>query len=152
MSMSNQRGPGCMATAMLAMLATILLFGLAAAVLQRGDGQRTSTIERVMQPQAAIQLEAQQLEAERAQAQMAAERAERRDWMLFAGTLGLAGIGALLLFAWLIVRRPQIIEQRVTLQLPPNTPPDMIDAQWRIIDAQMDRNGYELTTTPRRQQ
>jgi len=45
---------------------------------------------------------------------------------------------------WLFTRRPQVVEQRVTLQLPANTPPHLIEAQWRVIDEQMERTGYEL--------
>ena len=137
-----KRNPGCMASVMGALILALILVAFVG--MGRGRDQRTSTVERVLQPQASIQLEAQQLAAESAQAQLDAERAERRDWLLFVGALALAGMGALLGIAWLVSRRPQIVEQRVTLHLPPGTPPDMIDAQWRVIDAQMQRKGYEL--------
>ena len=149
--MTNQRGPGCMATVMLTMLATLLLFALASMALRPDNGQATGTVERVLQPQASAQIEgdAQQGQTQRARiaADLAAERArEATRRLLIVGAL-VAVLALLSLLAavarwWL--RRPQIIEQRVTLQLPPGTPPDMIDAQWRIIDAQMDARGYEL--------
>ena len=145
--MSQRRGQTCMATFAFSFLLALLLIAFASLALGRGRDQHTSTVERVLQPQAAVQLEAQQLAAESAQAQRDAARAERRDWLLFVGALALAGMGALLGIAWLVSRRPQIVEQRVTLQLPPNTPPHLVDAQWRMIDAQMVRNGYELEDT-----
>jgi hypothetical protein len=36
------------------------------------------------------------------------------------------------------------VEQRVTLHLPAQTPPHEIEAQWRMIDAQMERKGFEI--------
>jgi hypothetical protein len=120
---------------------TIALFALFALLsLGRGGTQRTSTLERVLQPQAAVQLEAQQLAAEAQQAQMDAERTERRDWLVFVGALALAGMGVLVLIAWLVSRRPQ----EITYTLPGHTPPHLIDAHWRVVDAQMARNGYKL--------
>ena len=129
------------------LFATLAVVGVVALLsLGRGGNQRTSTIERVLQPEAAVQLEAQQLAAEDAQAQRDAARAERRDWLLFGGALTLAGMGVLVLIAWLLTRRPQ----QITYTLPPNTPPHLIDAQWRVIDAQMLGSGYELEDGQRR--
>lgn len=123
------------------LFATLAVVGVVALLsLGRGGNQRTSTIERVLQPEAAVQLEAQQLAAEDAQAQRDAARAERRDWLLFGGALTLAGMGVLVLIAWLLTRRPVVVQH----QLPANTPPHLIDAQWRVIDAQMLGSGYEL--------
>jgi hypothetical protein len=124
-------------------IALLALFALLS--LGRGGTQRTSTLERVLQPQASVQLEAQQLAAEAQQAQMDAERTERRDWLVFVGALALAGMGVLVLIAWLVSRRPQ----EITYTLPAYTPPHLIDAQWRVIDAQMARNGYELEDAQR---
>lgn len=133
--------PGCMASIMGALILALILVAFVG--MGRAD-QRTSTVERVLQPQAAVQLEAQQLAAEGAQARLDAERAERRDTYLFVGALALAGMATLLGIAWLVSRRPQ----QITYMLPPDTPPELIDAHWRVIDAQMERNGYELE--PRR--
>ncbi len=47
---------------------------------------------------------------------------------------------AALLFVYLFTRRPQVVQ----LRLPDNTPPHLIEAQWRLIDEQMERTGYEL--------
>jgi predicted cation transporter len=119
-------------------IALLALFALLS--LGRGGAQHTSTLERVLQPQAAVQLEAQQLAAQTERARMDAERIAQRDFYVFVGALALAGMGVLVLIAWLVSRRPQ----EITYTLPAHTPPHLIDAQWRVIDAQMTRNGYEL--------
>jgi hypothetical protein len=125
-------------------LAVLALFALLS--LGRSGGQHTSTIERVLQPAASVQLEAQQLAAEAAQAQMDAERTERRDWLVFVGALALAGMGVLVLIAWLVSRRPVVVQH----QLPADAPPHLIDAYWRVLDERMARNGYELEDRQRR--
>lgn len=135
---------GCLPTFIFGGLTFLLLLSFASLAVRRGDDQRTSTVERVLQPAAAVQLEAQQLAAESERAHLDAERTAQRDLYVFVGALTLAGMIVLLGFVWLFTRRPHVIEQRVTLQLPPNTPPHLIDAQWRLIDQQMDSRGYEL--------
>ncbi len=134
---------GC-ASIMFGALATLALLVLLSSLMRNGDGRRTSTVERVLQPAAAVQLEAQQLAAESERARIDAERTAQRDLYVFVGALTLAGMIVLLLFVYLFTRRPQIVEQRVTLHLPVQTPPHEIEAQWRMIDAQMERKGFEI--------
>ena len=134
---------GC-ATFIFGALATLALLVLLSTVLRRADAQHTNTVERVLQPAAAVQLEAQQLAAQTERARMDAERIAQRDLYVFVGALAFAGMIVLLLFVWLFTRRPQIVEQRVTLQLPAHTPPHMIEAQWRLIDSEMQTRGYEV--------
>ena len=74
---------------------------------------------------------------------MDAERTAQRDLYVFVGALTLAGMIVLLLFVYLFTRRPQIVE----LRLPDNTPPHLIEAQWRLIDSEMDSRGYEMERT-----
>lgn len=62
------------------------------------------------------------------------------------GALAVLGMGTLLGIAWALTRRPVRVEH----VLPADTPPHMIDAQWRVLDAHMARNGYELEDTRRR--
>lgn len=131
-------------------LFVLLLLSFASLAVRRGDAQRTSTVERVLQPAAAVQLEAQQLAAESERAHLDAERVAQRDLYVFVGALTFAGMIVLLGFVWLFTRRPQIVEQRVTLQLPIGTPPHLIDAQWRLIDDHMIERGYELEDVDRR--
>ena len=133
----NERG--C-ASIMFGALATLALLVLLSSLMRNGDDRRTSTVERVLQPAAAVQLEAQQLAAESERARLDAERTAQRDLYVFVGALTFAGMIVLLLFVYLFTRRPQI----VTYQLPANTPPHLIEAQWRVIDAEMERTGYEL--------
>ena len=140
------KNSGC-ASIMFGALATLALLVLLSSLMRNGDGRRTSTVERVLQPAAAVQLEAQQLAAESERARMDAERTAQRDLYVFVGALTLAGMIVLLLFAWLFTRRPHVVEQRVTLQLPAGTPPHLIDAQWRMIDTEMETRGYELERT-----
>ena len=137
------KNSGC-ASIMFGALATLALLVLLSSLMRNGDGRRTSTVERVLQPAAAVQLEAQQLAAESERARIDAERTAQRDLYVFVGALTLAGMIVLLLFVYLFTRRPQIVEQRVTLHLPAQTPPHEIDAQWRMIDAQMQRKGFEI--------
>ena len=125
-------------------LETLALLVLLSSLMRNGDGRRTSTVERVLQPAAAVQLEAQQLAAESERARLDAERTAQRDLYVFVGALTLAGMIVLLLFAYLFTRRPQVVEQRVTLHLPAQTPPHEIEAQWRLIDEQMERKGFEI--------
>ena len=125
-------------------LATLALLVLLSSLMRNGDDRRTSTVERVLQPAAAVQLEAQQLAAESERARLDAERTAQRDLYVFVGALTFAGMIVLLLIAWLFTRRPQIVEQRVTLHLPAQTPPHEIEAQWRLIDEQMERKGFEI--------
>ena len=125
---------------LLAALMVMTLIVFATSALRRDDTRYTTTIERVIQPAASVQLEAQQLAAQTERARMDAERTAQRDFYVFVGALTFAGMIVLLLFAWLFTRRPQV----VTLRLPANTPPHLIEAQWRLIDAQMDSRGYEL--------
>ncbi len=134
---------GC-ASIMFGALATLALLVLLSSLMRNGDGRRTSTVERVLQPAAAVQLEAQQLAAESERARIDAERTERRDFYLFVGALTFAGMLVLLLIAWLFTRRPQVVEQRVTLQLPAHMPPHLVEAQWRLIDTEMQTRGYEV--------
>ena len=131
---------GCMPTFIFGGLAMLALLVLLSSALQRADAQYTSTVERVLQPAASVQLEAQQLAAESERARLDAERTAQRDLYVFVGALTFAGMIVLLLFVYLFTRRPQI----VTYQLPANTPPHLIEAQWRVIDAEMERTGYEL--------
>ena len=134
------KNSGC-ASIMFSALATLALLVLLSSLpMRNGDDRRTSTVERVLQPAAAVQLEAQQLAAESERARMDAERTAQRDFYVFVGALTFAGMIVLLLFAWLFTRRPQV----VTLQLPANTPPHLIEAQWRIIDTEMETRGFEL--------
>ena len=134
------KNSGC-ASIMFSALATLALLVLLSSLpMRNGDDRRTSTVERVLQPAAAVQLEAQQLAAESEARRMDAERTAQRDLYVFVGALTFAGMIVLLLFAWLFTRRPQV----VTLQLPEGTPPHLIEAQWRVIDEQMQRTGYEL--------
>ena len=130
---------GC-ASIMFGALATLALLVLLSSLMRNGDGRRTSTVERVLQPAAAVQLEAQQLAAESERARIDAERTAQRDLYVFVGALTLAGMIVLLLFVYLFTRRPQVVE----LRLPANTPPHLIEAQWRLIDEQMDSRGYEM--------
>ena len=117
---------------------TLIVFATSA---MRSDGTRyTTTVERVIQPAASVQLEAQQLAAMTEARRIDAERTAQRDFYVFVGSLTFAGMIVLLLFAYLFTRRPQV----VTYQLPANTPPHLIEAQWRVIDAEMERTGYEL--------
>ena len=125
---------------LLAAMITMTLIVFATSAMRSDDTRYTSTIERVIQPAASVQLEAQQLAAQTERARMDAERTERRDFYVFVGALTFAGMIVLLLFAWLFTRRPQV----VTLQLPVNTPPHLIEAQWRVIDAEMETRGYEM--------
>lgn len=127
------------------LFSTLAVVGVVALLSLGRGNQRTSTIERVLQPEAAVQIEAQQLAAEAQVQQLAAERQERRDTYLFVGALALAGMGVLLVIAWLVTRRPT----QITYTLPANTPPHLIDAQWRVIDAQMLGSGYELEDVQR---
>ena len=136
------KNSGC-ASIMFGALATLALLVLLSSLMRNGDGRRTSTVERVLQPAAAVQLEAQQLAAESERARIDAERTAQRDLYVFVGALTLAGMIVLLLIAWLFTRRPQL----VTLQLPEGTPPHMIEAQWRLIDSEMDSRGYEMERT-----
>ena len=134
------KNSGC-ASIMFSALATLALLVLLSSLpMRNGDDRRTSTVERVLQPAAAVQLEAQQLAAESERARIDAERTERRDLYVFVGALTLAGMLVLLLFVYLFTRRPQIVE----LRLPDNTPPHLIEAQWRLIDSEMDSRGYEM--------
>lgn len=137
------KNSGC-ASIMFSALATLALLVLLSSLMRNGDGRRTSTVERVLQPAASVQLEAQQLAAESERARMDAERTAQRDLYVFVGALTFAGMIVLLLIAWLFTRRPQIVEQRVTLHLPAQTPPHEIEAQWRLIDEQMERKGFEI--------
>ena len=138
------KNSGC-ASIMFSALATLALLVLLSSLPTRnGDDRRTSTVERVLQPAASVQLEAQQLAAESERARIDAERTAQRDLYVFVGALTLAGMIVLLLFVYLFTRRPQIVEQRVTLHLPAQTPPHEIDAQWRMTDAQMQRKGFEI--------
>ena len=137
------KNSGC-ASIMFGALATLALLVLLSSLMRNGDGRRTSTVERVLQPAAAVQLEAQQLAAESERARIDAERTAQRDLYVFVGALTLAGMIVLLLFVYLFTRRPQIVEQRVTLHLPAQTPPHEIEAQWRMIDEQMERKGFEI--------
>ena len=134
---------GC-ASIMFGALATLALLVLLSSLMRNGDDRRTSTVERVLQPAAAVQLEAQQLAAESERARLDAERTAQRDLYVFVGALTFAGMIVLLLIAWLFTRRPQVVEQRVTLHLPAQTPPHEIEAQWRLIDEQMERKGFEI--------
>lgn len=134
---------GC-ASIMFGALATLALLVLLSSLMRNGDNRRTSTVERVLQPAASVQLEAQQLAAESERARMDAERTAQRDLYVFVGALTFAGMIVLLLFVYLFTRRPQIVEQRVTLHLPAQTPPHEIEAQWRLIDEQMERKGFEI--------
>ena len=127
---------------LLAALITMTLIVFATSAMRR-DAQYTSTIERVIQPAASVQLEAQQLAAQTERARMDAERTAQRDFYVFVGALTFAGMIVLLLFAWLFTRRPQV----VTLQLPEGTPPHLIEAQWRVIDTEMETRGYEMERT-----
>jgi len=141
------KNSGC-ASIMFGALATLALLVLLSSLpMRNGDDRRTSTVERVLQPAASVQLEAQQLAAESERARIDAERTAQRDLYVFVGALTLAGMIVLLLFAYLFTRRPQVVEQRVTLRLPDNTPPHLIEAQWRLIDEQMDSRGYEMERT-----
>ena len=137
------KNSGC-ASIMFGALATLALLVLLSSLMRNGDDRRTSTVERVLQPAAAVQLEAQQLAAESERARIDAERTAQRDLYVFVGALTLAGMIVLLLIAWLFTRRPQIVEQRVTLHLPAQTPHHEIEAQWRLIDEQMERKGFEI--------
>ena len=137
------KNSGC-ASIMFSALATLALLVLLSSLMRNGDGRRTSTVERVLQPAAAVQLEAQQLAAESERARIDAERTAQRDLYVFVGALTLAGMIVLLLFVYLFTRRPQVVEQRVTLHLPAQTPPHEIEAQWRMIDEQMERKGFEI--------
>lgn len=134
---------GCVSI-MFGALATLALLVLLSSLMRNGDDRRTSTVERVLQPAAAVQLEAQQLAAESERARIDAERTAQRDLYVFVGALTFAGMIVLLLIAWLFTRRPQVVEQRVTLHLPAQTPPHEIEAQWRLIDEQMERKGFEI--------
>ena len=134
----NNRGCASIMFSALATLALLVL--LSSLPMRNGDDRRTSTVERVLQPAASVQLEAQQLAAESERARMDAERTAQRDLYVFVGALTFAGMIVLLLIAWLFTRRPQV----VTLQLPANTPPHLIEAQWRLIDDQMQRKGFEI--------
>ena len=124
----------------LAAMITMTLIVFATSAMRSDDTRYTTTVERVIQPAASVQLEAQQLAAQTERARMDAERTAQRDFYVFVGALTFAGMIVLLLFAWLFTRRPQV----VTLQLPEGTPPHLIEAQWRVIDEQMQRTGYEL--------
>ena len=137
------KNSGC-ASIMFGALATLALLVLLSSLMRNGDDRRTSTVERVLQPAAAVQLEAQQLAAQTERARMDAERTAQRDLYVFVGALTLAGMIVLLLFVYLFTRRPQVVEQRVTLHLPAQTPPHEIEAQGRMIDDQMDKRGYEV--------
>ena len=137
------KNSGC-ASIMFGALATLALLVLLSSLMRNGDDRRTSTVERVLQPAASVQLEAQQLAAESERARLDAERTAQRDLYVFVGALTFAGMIVLLLIAWLFTRRPQIVEQRVTLHLPAQTPPHEIEAQWRLIDEQMERKGFEI--------
>ena len=137
------KNSGCVSI-MYGALATLALLVLLSSLMRNGDGRRTSTVERVLQPAAAVQLEAQQLAAESERARIDAERTAQRDLYVFVGALTFAGMIVLLLIAWLFTRRPQVVEQRVTLHLPAQTPPHEIEAQWRLIDEQMERKGFEI--------
>jgi len=148
--MSKGRGQTCMATFAFSFLLAIALLGFASMALGRGHDQRTSTVERVLQPEASIQLEAQQLAAQDAQQQRDAERIERRDNMIFYGGLFALVVGALLAFALIVARRPRIVDQHITMQLPEGVTAEMIDAQWRVIDAQRVGSGYEMQRVKRR--
>ena len=130
---------GCVSI-MFGALATLALLVLLSSLMRNGDDRRTSTVERVLQPAASVQLEAQQLAAESERARLDAERTAQRDLYVFVGALTFAGMIVLLLIAWLFTRRPQVVQ----LRLPDNTPPHLIEAQWRLIDEQMERTGYEL--------
>ncbi len=136
------KNSGC-ASIMFGALATLALLVLLSSLMRNGDNRRTSTVERVLQPAASVQLEAQQLAAESERARMDAERTAQRDLYVFVGALTFAGMIVLLLFAWLFSRRPQV----VTLYLPDSTPPHLIEAQWRLIDSEMDKRGFELERT-----
>ena len=133
---------GC-ASIMFGALATLALLVLLSSLMRNGDGRRTSTVERVLQPAASVQLEAQQLAAESERARLDAERTAQRDLYVFVGALTLAGMIVLLLIAWLFTRRPQVVQ----LRLPDNTPPHLIEAQWRLIDSEMEIRGYEMERT-----
>ena len=135
---------GCMPTFIFGGLAMLALLVLLSSALQRADAQYTSTVERVLQPAASVQLEAQQLAAESERARLDAERTAQRDLYVFVGALTFAGMLVLLLFAWLFTRRPQVVEQRVTLQLPAHMPAHLVVAQWRLIDTEMQTRGYEV--------
>ena len=131
---------GCMPTFIFGGLAMLALLVLLSSVVQRTGAQYTSTVERVLQPAASVQLEAQQLAAQTERARIDAERTAQRDFYIFVGALTFAGMIVLLLFAWLFTRRPQV----VTLQLPEGTPPHLIEAQWRLIDTEMETRGFEM--------
>ena len=138
------KNSGC-ASIMFSALATLALLVLLSSLpMRNGDDRRTSTVERVLQPAASVQLEAQQLAAESERARLDAERTAQRDLYVFVGALTLAGMIVLLLIAWLFTRRPQIVEQRVTLHLPAHMPPHLVEAQWRLIDTEMQTRGYEV--------
>ena len=127
----------------LAAMITMTLIVFATSAMRSDDTRYTTTVERVIQPAASVQLEAQQLAAMTEARRIDAERTAQRDFYVFVGALTFAGMIVLLLFAWLFTRRPQV----VTLQLPANTPPHLIEAQWRVIDTEMETRGYEMERT-----
>ena len=118
------------------------LFVLLVSVLLGAPRNSTtpSVLAYAVAPEQAATVSLAQTAAQTEALRIAAERAERRDWLLFGGALTLAGMGVLVLIAWLLTRRPVVVQH----QLPANTPPHLIDAQWRVIDAQMLGSGYEL--------
>ena len=137
------KNSGC-ASIMFSALATLALLVLLSSLhMRNGDDRRTSTVERVLQPAASVQLEAQQLAAESERARIDAERTAQRDLYVFVGALTFAGMIVLLPTAWLFTSRPQVVQ----LRLPDSTPPHLIEAQWRLIDSEMESRGYEMERT-----
>jgi hypothetical protein len=104
-----------------------------------------TTLRTAINSEAAVGIEAQhtyqvQIEVESAE-RRAADRQQTIRWAIGA----VVALGAL----WVVGRTvpivlPLLLHRNVKVKLLSDLPPEVVDAHWRVIDAQMARNGYEL--------
>lgn len=103
----------------------------------------TSTLEIVARPEAAMQLEAQRQQHE---LQLAEVKAREADARAEQATLRLALIlGALVLMTIVAAAVYAALRRsaQITIMLEGHDA-DMLEAQWRVVDMEMARRGYEL--------
>jgi len=122
-----------------------LLLLVISAARPHGDAL-TSTLEMVARPETALQIEAQRqahalqmAEVAAREADAQAEQSTLRLALILGALVVMCMAGAALYFA---MRR----SGQITIMLEAHDA-EMLEAQWRIVDAQMARKGYELEDT-----
>jgi hypothetical protein len=130
---------------MVAIICTCIAVFAAALVSGRDGTELHTTLRTAINPEAAVGIEAQhtyqvQIETESAE-RRAADRQQTIRWAIGA----VVALGAL----WVVGRTvpivlPLLLHRNIKVKLLSDLPPEVVDAQWRVIDAQMVRKGYEL--------